>query len=137
MCVYIYYDLKSTQTSCDINSWPLAVQAQAITHTDNIILFVGTCINYLATKAFIGNLSATGSGWVIIKINGSQLLTTLIGVHSTMHLMHPNQYHVATTNMYDCYKDNNNIIATIIIMSLISLLNQDMQGDSDCFAAAY
>ena len=101
--------------------------------------FVGTCINYLATKAFMGILPATGSGWVIIKINGSQLLTklmTLIGVHSTMHLMHPNQCHVATINMYDCYKDNNNIIATIIIMSLISLLNQDM-GDSDCFAAAY
>ena len=36
--------------------------------------------------------------------------------------------------LYDYYKDDN-IIATII-MSLISLLNQDM-GDSDCFAAAY
>ena len=93
ICVCVY-DLKSTQTSCDINSWPLAVQAQAITHTGNIILlFVGTCINYLATKAFMGILPATGSGWIIIKINGRQLLTklmTLIGVHSTMHLMHPN-----------------------------------------------
>ena len=85
--------LSSTQTSCDINSWPLAVQAQATTHTGNIILFVGTYINYLATKAFMGNLPATGSGWVIVKISGSQLLAklmTLMGVHSTMHLMHPN-----------------------------------------------
>ena len=108
-------------------------------YTGNIILFVCTCINYLATKAFMGNLLATGSGWVIIKISGSQLLTklmTLIWVYLTIHLMHPNQCHVATINMYDCYKDNNNIIVTVIIGSLISLLNQDM-GDSDCFAATY
>ena len=67
---------------------------------DNEIRLVGSC---LATKVFIGNLTAMGRGWqwVIMKYaNDEQRSTTnkihtcsyltVIGVHSTMHLMHPN-----------------------------------------------
>ena len=55
--------------------------------------FVGS---YLATKVFMGNLQATGRGWVIIKVaNVEQRSTTnkpvtLIRVRLTIHLVHPN-----------------------------------------------
>ena len=50
--------------------------------------------SYLATKVFIGNLPAMGKGWVIIKLANDEWRSTtnmtLIRVHSTMHLVHPN-----------------------------------------------
>ena len=61
-----------------------------------VCVFVGS---YLATKVFIGNLPATGRGWVIIKLandegrsttNKPVSYMTLIRVHSTMHLVRPN-----------------------------------------------
>ena len=53
-------------------------------------IIVGRC---LATRVFIGKLLAARGVWVRVGkgVMGQQnSCKTLIGVHSTMHLMHPN-----------------------------------------------
>ena len=62
--------------------------------------FVGS---YLATKVFIGKLPAIQGGWVIIRYTHDERGSTtndltVIGVHLTMHLMHPN--HCQITIIY-------------------------------------
>ena len=60
------------------------------------LYFVGCC---LATKVFIGILPAARGVWIIVRwanderrswANKIVVNKTLIGVHWTMHLMHPN-----------------------------------------------
>ena len=63
------------------------------------VILVRTLLrNTLIITIIIGNLPAMGRGWVGPMMNRGQLPTnsylTVIGMHLTMHLMHPNYYQI-------------------------------------------